>query len=46
MRKRFLKHRGDEHRRLFQKQRNKFISLLRKAKKVFLIIEYEHSNRK
>ena len=33
MRYRFLKHRSDENRRLFQKQRNKCVSLLRKAKK-------------
>ena len=32
MRYRFLKHRSDENRRLFQKQRNKCVSLLRKAK--------------
>ena len=33
MRNRFLKHRSDENRRLFQKLRNKCLSLLRKAKK-------------
>ena len=31
----FLKHRSDENRRLFQKQRNKCVSLLRKAKKEY-----------
>ena len=35
MRNRFLKHSGDENRRLFQKQRNKCVSLLRKAKKEY-----------
>ena len=33
MRNCFLKHRSDESRRLFQKQRNKCVSLLRKLKK-------------
>ena len=33
MKNRFLKHRSDKNRRLFQKQRNKCVSLLRKAKK-------------
>ena len=46
MRNRFLKHRSDENRRLFQKQRNKCISLLRKAKKrIFLIIECKECSR-
>ena len=31
----FLKHRSDENRRLFQKQRNKCVSLLQKAKKEY-----------
>ena len=35
MRNRFLKHRSDENRRLFQKQRNKCASLLRKVKKEY-----------
>ena len=35
MRYRFLKHRSDENRRLFQKQRNMCVSLLRKAKKEY-----------
>ena len=35
MRNRFLKHRSDENRCLFQKQRNKSVSLLRKAKKEY-----------
>ena len=35
MRNRFLKHRGDENRRLFQKQRNRYVSLLPKAKKEY-----------
>ena len=35
MSNRFLKHRSDENRRLFQKQRNKCVSLLRKAKKEY-----------
>ena len=35
MRSRFLKHRSDENRRLFQKQKNKCVSLLRKAKKEY-----------
>ena len=35
MRNRFLKHRSDESRCLFQKQRNKSVSLLRKAKKEY-----------
>ena len=35
MRNRFLKHRSDENKRLFQKQRNKCVSLLRKAKKEY-----------
>ena len=35
MSNRFLKHRSDENRRLFQKQRNKCISLLQKAKKEY-----------
>ena len=34
-RNRFLKHRSDENRRLFQKQRNMCVSLLRKAKKEY-----------
>ena len=35
IRNRFLKNRSDENRRLFQKQRNKCVSLLRKAKKEY-----------
>ena len=35
MRNRFLEHRSDEYRRLFQKQRNKCVSLLRKVKKEY-----------
>ena len=35
MSNRFLKHRSDENRRLFQKQRNKCVSLLQKAKKEY-----------
>ena len=35
MRNHFLKHRSDENRRLFQEQRNKSVSLLRKAKKEY-----------
>ena len=37
LRNRFLKHRGDESRRLFQKKRNKCVSLLRKAKKEYFL---------
>ena len=37
MRYRFLKHRSDENRRLFQKQRNKCVSLRRKAKKEYFL---------
>ena len=36
MTNRFLKHRSDENRCLFQKQRNRCVSLLRKAKKEYL----------
>ena len=35
IRNRFLKHISDENRRLFEKQRNKCVSLLQKAKKEF-----------
>ena len=35
MRNRFLKHRSDENRRLFQKQRNKCVPLLGKVKKEY-----------
>ena len=35
MRNRFLKHRSDENRRLFPKQRNMCVSLLRKSKKEY-----------
>ena len=48
MRNRFLKHRSDENRSLYQKQRNKCVSLLRKAKKEYfssLIINKVEDNK-
>ena len=46
LRNRFLKHRNDEIRRLFQKQRNKCGQHLQKAKKIiFFIIECKQSSR-
>ena len=48
MRNRFLKHRSHENRSLFQKQRNKCVSLLRKAKKEYfssLIINKVEDNK-
>ena len=34
----FLKHRSDENRRLFQKQRNSCVSFLQKAKKDYFLM--------
>ena len=39
---RFLKNRGEENRKLFSKQRNKCVSLLRKSKKNY----FENVNEK